>query len=73
MKCHACGADMELIRTNLPFKLSNKTIVVIEDLPVVQCKNCPEYFIEDEVLSRIDKILDEINENVELEVIPYAA
>jgi len=73
MKCHNCGAVMEFIRTNLPFKLSNKTIVVIEDLPVVQCSNCSEYFLEDEVMSKVDDILAKINENVELEVIPFAA
>jgi YgiT-type zinc finger domain-containing protein len=64
---------MEFIRTNLPFKISNKAIVVIEDLPVAQCSNCSEYFLEDEVMSKVDELLDKINENVELEVIPYAA
>jgi YgiT-type zinc finger domain-containing protein len=64
---------LNLGRTNLPFKLSNKTIVVIEDLPVVQCSNCSEYFLKDEVMSKVDDILAKINENVELEVIPFAA
>jgi len=40
---------------------------------VLQCENCPEYLIEDAVLSRIDEILVGISGEAELEVIRYAA
>ncbi len=40
MKCHVCGGEMTPICTDLPFKVSDKTIVILKDLPVLQCGNC---------------------------------
>lgn len=73
MRCHCCGAEMEKVKTNLPFKLTGQTILVVEDIPVVQCQNCPEYLLEDEVMEKIDQMISELDENVELEIIPFAA
>jgi YgiT-type zinc finger domain-containing protein len=39
MKCHMCGFDMEAVVTNLPFKVKEKTIIIVKDLPVLQCRN----------------------------------
>ncbi len=73
MKCHSCGAILERVTTDLPFKLSKHTIVVIGDLPVLQCEACHEYLLEDPVMSRVDAILDGIAEGAELEVVRFAA
>jgi len=73
MKCHVCGSTMESIVTNLPFKVNEMTIVVLKDLPLLQCKNCSEYLLEDPVLKRVDEILDKVDTAAELEVIKYAA
>ena len=56
MKCAVCGGELRTATTNLPFKVSDATIVILKDLPVVQCARCPEYLIEDEVLRRVDEI-----------------
>lgn len=32
---------------NLLFKVSERTIVIIKDLPVLQCENCANYLLED--------------------------
>ena len=73
MKCAVCGGELKTATTNLPFKVSDVTIVILKDLPVVQCARCPEYVIEDEVLRRVDEILARVEGGTELEIVRYAA
>ena len=73
MKCHVCGAAMEACTTDLPFKLSDTAIVILKGLPVVQCRNCNEYLIEDPIMQRVDAILEKVDAAAELEIIHYAA
>lgn len=73
MKCTVCGARMQPITTDLPFKLSEKRIVILKQLPVLQCEACREYLIEDAVMARIDTMLTRVDNTAELEVIQYAA
>ncbi len=73
MKCTVCGAGMRSTRSDLPFKTTQKTIVILKSLPVLQCENFAHYLIEDAVLGRVDKILATSNGAAELEIVPYAA
>lgn len=73
MTCHVCGANMQTIQTNLPFKVSQETIVIVKDLPVLQCEGCFEYLLEDSVMEQVDDILERIDRTAELEVLRYAA
>lgn len=73
MKCTICGAGMEPILTNLPYKLSEEHIVILKQLPVLQCRACHEYLIEDAVMARIDTMFERADETAEREVIRYAA
>ena len=73
MKCRVCGGKMEAIVTDLPFKLSQRTIVILKDLPVLQCKNCNEFLIEDRVMGRVESILNKVDQLAELEIVKYAA
>ena len=73
MKCTICGATMDRVESDLPFKTAEHTIVVLKSLPVFQCTNCTEYLIEDPVLHRVDQILNGVAKITELQVIPYAA
>jgi len=73
MKCAVCGAELEPGTTDLPFKISDASIVILKGLPVVQCTNCPQYLIEDHVLARVDEILAKVEGDTELEIIRYAA
>jgi len=47
--------------------------VILRNLPVLQCRNCPEYLLKDEVLSRVDEILGGVDTGAEVEIIRYAA
>ena len=73
MKCRVCGFMMEPKVTNLPFKVDETTIVILKDLPVLQCNNCSEYTLDDPVMERVEEILGKVDSAAELEVIKYAA
>jgi len=72
MICNNCGSSLQYHITSLPFKLSNDCIVIIKRLPVLQCRNCSEYVIEDQVMEKIDIILGKIDTTAELEILSYA-
>jgi YgiT-type zinc finger domain-containing protein len=73
MRCEACGAELTALETDLPFKVRETGIVILKGLPVLQCANCPQYLIEDAVLTRVDQMLDRVDRGTELEIIRYAA
>jgi YgiT-type zinc finger domain-containing protein len=73
MRCHTCGGTLAPVTTDLPFKLSQRAIVVIRDLPVLQCEACHEYVLEDPVMAQVDRILGGMAEGAELEVVRFAA
>ena len=73
MKCTVCGAAMKPVTTDLPFKLSETHIVIVKQLPVLQCGACHEYLIEDAVMARVDDVLKCADRTAEPEVIRYAA
>jgi hypothetical protein len=73
MKCAVCGARLQPVYSDLPFKVSEQTIVILKQLLVWQCENCAQYLLEDRVLRRIDEILAGVDRSAELEIIRFAA
>ena len=73
MKCTTCGALMASTHTDLPFKVGAHAIVVIKDVPVLQCGACPEYLLQDQDMERVEEILSAHNQDTELEVVRFAA
>lgn len=73
MICAKCGGNLENIITDLPFKIEKDSIVIIKNTPILQCKNCNEYLIEDPIMEKIDLILSRIDKTAELEILNYAA
>ena len=61
MRCHVCGAQMEAVVTTLPFKVRDRTIIIIKGVPVRQCARCSEYLLEDAVMAQVDSILAHVN------------
>ena len=72
MICHNCGGKLEKVITNLPFKVGHNSIIIIKELPVLQCQNCNEYLIEDAVMEKVDALLNKIDKTAELEILAYA-
>lgn len=73
MKCRVCGAQMRSVVTDLPFKLSDRSIVVVKSLPVLLCDNCTEYALEDPVMATVERILNAVDDAAELSVVKFAA
>jgi YgiT-type zinc finger domain-containing protein len=73
MKCHVCGSNLRSLITDLPFKVSERAIVILKGLPVLQCDNCAEYLLDDLVMRRVEEILERVDPEAELEIIRYAA
>lgn len=73
MKCSVCGTSLTAVCTDLPFKATETSIVIVKNLPLLQCGNCPQYLLEDSVLGRVDEILSQADHAAELEIIGYAA
>jgi YgiT-type zinc finger domain-containing protein len=73
MKCHVCGGRLEPAQTDMPFKIDARRIVILKQLPVLQCGSCGEYLIEDAVLAQVDAMLADADERAELEIMSYAA
>lgn len=73
MKCRICGSNMASIITDLPFKITQNSIVIVKDVPVFQCNGCSEYLLNDVVMERIENILKRVDAATELGVLKYAA
>jgi len=73
MNCSVCGSKLRAMSTDLPFKVREKTIVILKDLPVLQCENCAEYLLRDGVMGKVDEMLSRVGAEAELEIIRYAA
>ena len=73
MKCHVCGSQLQSLVTDLPFKRDDHSIVIIKELPVLQCEQCGEYLLDDGVMTWVESVLDRVDPSAELEIIRYAA
>jgi YgiT-type zinc finger domain-containing protein len=73
MKCRVCAGKFLPNRTDVPFKVSDRTIVIVKDLPVYQCERCSEYSMDDPTFARVEEMLSRTDRAAELEIIPFAA
>jgi len=73
MKCYNCGDNLEKIFSDMPFKISNESVVIIKKLPVLQCPNCHEYLLEDKVMQVVEESLSKVSISSELEILKYVA
>ncbi len=73
MKCRMCGGILRATTTDLPFKVSERTIVIVKNLPVSQCERCAEYLLADDVFAKVEGQLLRVDRSAELEIIPFAA
>lgn len=73
MKCGVCGGELKTATTDLPFKVNENTIVIVKGLPVLQCTNCTEYLMDDEIFRWVDEVLAKVDAGTELEIVRYAA
>jgi len=73
MNCRICGGLLESRVTDLPFKIGDRSIVILRSLPVLQCRQCGETELEQPTMRRVEEVLESVDESSELEVIRFAA
>ena len=73
MRCYNCGENLEKIFSDMPFKVSNESVVIIKRLPILQCPNCQEYLLEDPVMQKVEEKLSNVSTTAELEILKYVA
>ena len=73
MRCPVCGSQQNPTTTDLPFKLSEHTIVILKSLPTLQCERCAEYSLADTTFARVEQLLARVDSGTELKIIAYAA
>ena len=59
--------------TSLPFKVGDRAIVIVRELPVLQCRQCGDTELENAAVAKVDAILAGIDSSAELEIVRYAA
>ena len=73
IECRVCGSEMVRAQTDLPFKVSEATIVVVEALPVLECQRCAEYTLEDPVMEQVDEVLRQGEVSSEPKIVRFGA
>jgi len=73
VSCRVCGGAMEERVTDLPFKIGDRSIVIVRALPVLQCRQCGETELDNIAMARVDRLLASVDRSAELEVVRYAA
>lgn len=74
MKCLICKTGETNQGTTTVTLERDNTVVVIKDVPAQVCDNCGEYYLSEEVSSRIYALAEEaVKRKVEVEVLHYAA
>ncbi len=73
MKCRVCAGPQEPRVTDLPFKIGDSLIVILKDLPVLQCRQCGDIELENSVMLKVEQVLGAVDRSAELEIIRYAA
>jgi len=73
MTCRMCASTLRPHTTDLPFKIADHAIVIVKDLPVLQCDRCSEYLLDDATMQRVDALLAKVDASAELEIVRFAA
>ncbi len=60
--------------TTMTLERDGATVVVIRDVPAEVCENCGEYYLAEDVTSRVlGSAEDAVRKHAEIEVLRYAA
>ena len=74
MNCLICKTGTTQPGTTTVTLERDITVIVIKDVPAQVCDNCGEYYLSEEVSSRIYTLAEEaVKRKVEVEVLHYAA
>lgn len=73
MKCFSCKADMKK-STTTHFVDLKTCIVIVKNVPCLECEQCGEKYYSDEVAQRLDEIVQTVSSLMtEIAVIDYSS
>lgn len=62
MKCVFCRSNLVPGRVNHIVDLEGH-IIIIKEVPANICKQCGEYFLENDIAFRLEKVIEELKKN----------
>ena len=73
MKCHVCGTPMTCVVSDLPFRVNRSVMIILRDLPLMECSECGAYAFEERVMQRVHEIIGRLRSPSHLDAVLYAA
>ena len=73
MKCHVCGTPMKRVVSDLPFRVNRSVMIILRDLPLMQCSECGAYAFEESVMERVHEIVQKLHSPSHLDAVLYPA
>jgi YgiT-type zinc finger domain-containing protein len=73
MKCHVCGTQMKPVVADLPFRVDRSVMIILRELPLLECGGCSAYALQDIVIERVHEMIQSLTSPAHLDVIRYAA
>jgi YgiT-type zinc finger domain-containing protein len=64
---------MKSIVTDLPFRVDRSVMIILRDLPLLECSKCGAHALEEEVMERVHEIVGRLRSPSHLEAVLYAA
>ncbi len=73
MLCPLCKGNMEKSVANLPYRLSERNLVVLVNVPALVCEQCGDEYIEIDVVRNVEKVLERVRgDGISMGFVEYA-
>ena len=73
MKCHVCGNSVTRVVSDLPFRVNRSVMIILRDLPLMECSDCGAYAFEERVMERVHEMVQSLRSPSHLDAVRYAA
>jgi YgiT-type zinc finger domain-containing protein len=73
MKCYVCETSMTRVVSDLPFRVNRSVMIILRDLPLMECSECGAYVFEESVMERVHEIVQRLKSPSHLDPVLYAA
>jgi hypothetical protein len=64
---------MTRVVSDLPFRVNRSAMIILRDLPLMECSECSAYALEDVVMERVHEIVQRLRSPSHLDAVRYAA
>jgi len=64
---------MKRVVTDLPFRVNRSVMIILRDLPLMQCIECGAYAFEERIMERVHEIVQRLKSPSHLDAVLYAA